>query len=224
MPYNNMHVAHTQTIIDMETGEVLFDRSYEYRGEWALCDRAAQKEAKQAAGTDATVAGNQGAAASQINSVLTPQLEKQATNPTGYNPTDLNSMLVASQQGAGGANSGITGQANLTAARTRNAGGFTNALDEAARVKNRQLSQNALGIQNQNANVKLDQQQSAQKALQGLYGTDTSAQLSAMGLVPGAVNSEVNAGNSGWLQNTEGIMNSLGNLGKGVGDAATGLK
>jgi hypothetical protein len=195
-----------------------------YSGPWALADRSQQAAGKQAQQNENFVAANAGGNAAQISSTLTPQLEKQATNPTGYAPQDLNNMLTASAQGAGGATSGITGQANLTAARTRNAGGFTNALDEAARVKNRQLSQNNLGVQNANANVKLGQQQDAQKALQGLYGTDTSEQLSAMGLVPGTINSTVNAGNSGWLQNTEGIMNSLGNLGKGVGDAATGLK
>jgi hypothetical protein len=201
---DRLNRIHTLTVIDIETGAILRDESYLYSGPMALLDRAATKEAKQAAGTDASVAGNAGGQAGQIAGTLVPQLEKQATNPTGYAPQDISNMLTASQQGAGGATSGITGQANLTAARTRNAGGFTNALDEAARVKNRQLSTNALGISNQNANVKLGQQQDAQKALQGLYGTDTSAQLSAMGLVPGAVNSQVNAGNSGWLQNLEG--------------------
>ena len=67
-------------------------------------------------------------------------------------------------------------------------------LDQVARQKQQVLSSNALGVNNENAKIKLQQKTDAQRALQGLYGTDTSAQLSAMGLVPGTIGQQVEAG------------------------------
>lgn len=103
---------------------------------------------------------------------LDPMLLGEATNPTGYSPTDLAAINTASQQSLGGSTAGITGQANLTAARTRNAGGFQGAVGTAGRNAQKQLSQNALGVQEQNANLKEAQKQQALSALQGLYGTN----------------------------------------------------
>lgn len=181
-------------------------------------DRSVQGAAKNNANTANNVAAGYGAGASQIGSSLIPGLEREAQNPTGFTPEQKNNMLVASQEGVGGATSGITGQGNLTAARTRNAGGFARALDEAQRQKGRQLSQNALGVENEDARVALQRQQQAQGLLSGLYGTDVSSQLKSMGLSDEALNTELNAGKSGWLQNAEGVINTLG------GAALTGAK
>lgn len=140
--------------------------------------------AKQAAGTATSNAGSYGSDASNIGSALVPQLQKQATNPTGYTPTQQNNMLVAGEQGAGGANAGIVGQAGLTAARTHNNGALSGVLDSAARSKQQTLSQNALGVQNKQADLQQRQMDSAQKGLEGLYGTNVNAQLGNERLVP----------------------------------------
>lgn len=140
--------------------------------------------AKQAASTASSNAGGYGADASNIGGSLVPQLQKQATNPTGFTPTQQNNMLVAGEQGAGGANAGIVGQAGLMAGRTRNNGALSTVLDSAARAKTQQLSQNALGVANQNANLQVKQQADAQKELAGLYGTNVNAQLGNERLVP----------------------------------------
>lgn len=150
-----------------------------------------------------STAGNYGSQATNIGGALVPQLQKQATNPTGYTPTQQNNMLVAGEQGAGGANAGITGQAALTAARTHNNGALSGVLDSAARMKQQTLSQNALGVQNKQADLQQKQMSDAQKELAGLYGTDVNADLKAQSLVPEDINAANNAAQSGWQQNAQ---------------------
>jgi hypothetical protein len=181
--------------------------------------KKAEKAAQGAAQTATGTAGGYGNAAADIGSSLVPYEKQQLAHPTGINPTDINSMLVAGEQGAGGANAGITGQANLTAARTHNTGALSGVLDQAAREKTKALSSNALNVQNENTRTKLGQQSEAAKALSGLYGTDVGAQLKAEGLVPEDINSWVNAGKSGWLQNTLGTIDTL----TGAAKAGSGI-
>ena len=50
---------------------------------------------------------------------------------------------------------------------------------EANRAGGRELSQNALGIQQANENVRQKQQQNALNGLQGLYGTEMNTALGA---------------------------------------------
>lgn len=205
--------------IDIETGRTLHEDSYEYPDDAPVlrCDRSASKAAGQAATTAASTAGDFGKERGQIGSSLIPGLESQAANPTGFSPTDVNNMTVAAEQGAGGTNSAITGEAALHAGRTRNEAGFAGALDEAAREKGRTLSSEALGVQNENAQLKQQKQHQAQQELQGLYGTDTSGMLSSMGLETGDINAQVNAGKSGWLQNITGVIEALGKGAQGAG-------
>jgi len=183
-------------------------------------DRAIQGSAKKAASTSADTATGYGSTAAQIGSSLIPGLEQEAQHPTGFTPDQKNNMLVASQEAVGGSGSGITGQANLEAARTRNAGGFARALDEAQRQRGRQLSSNALGIQNEDARVALQRQSDAQRLLSGLYGTDTHNQLAAMGLENQDLDTALKAGQTGWLQNAEGILET----GADVAKAYKGLR
>lgn len=93
-------------------------------------------------------------------------------------------------------------------------------LDQAARTKQQTLSQNALGIQNKSADLANQKQQQGIAGLSGLYGTDVTAQLRAMGLIPGDINAATNASKTGWLQDTEGALGTLGNLGLGAAKAA----
>jgi hypothetical protein len=210
--------VHIETVFDLATGKILSDKFYEYDGPLALADRAAQQQAKTAQNTANSTASGYGATAAGVGSTLIPTLTKEATNPTGFTPEEMNNQLVAGEQGAGGATSGVTGQAGLEAARTRNTGGLSSVLDQAARRKGQTLSQNALGVQNQNAMLKEKQRQAGLSGLEGVYGTDVGAQLKAMGLVPEDINAEVNAGKSGWLQN---FNETLGTL---EGGAMTGAK
>src|SRR5438309_8040287 len=82
-----------------------------------------------------------------ISGFMLPTLEGDVNNPKGYTPEQMAYMNTASQQSLGGSTSAVTGQANLEAARTRNAGGFQGAIGSGTRAAQRQLSQNAVGIQ-----------------------------------------------------------------------------
>ena len=179
--------------------------------------RGAQSQAAHAADTAAATGANYGATAGGIQAGLIPKLNAEATGEIGFTPKQEANMLTAGEQGAGGAASGIVGEAGLRAGRTRNSAATSGIMDEAARQKMRQSSQNALGVQNESANLAQRKQASALDALQGLYGTDVSAQLRAMGLVPEDVNAEVNAGKSGWLQNTLDTIGTIGSLGGNKG-------
>src|SRR5580693_989262 len=115
--------------------------------------RSATDQAKNAYTTASQTAGKYGAAGDQISSSLIPGLEREANNPEGFTPEEMNNQLVAGEEGAGGANAGIAGQAALQAARTRNSAGESAVLDSAARAKTRQLSENALNVQNKSADL-----------------------------------------------------------------------
>jgi hypothetical protein len=180
-------------------------------------DRELQSQANTEKKTADTTGATAGEQAQQEGSQLRTQLEQRAEgHGTGFDQTDLNNMLVAQQQAAGGANAAITGEGKLSALRTRGtAGGIAPALAEAARSKERILSEGALGVANQNAALKQAQQAQALQQLQGLYGTDTSNQLRAMGLSEEAIQNELAAGRQGWVQNTNQAVASLGG-GKGI--------
>lgn len=124
--------------------------------------------------------------ANNIGSSLVPQLRQEASNPQGYTPQQLAYMNTASQQSLGGGTAATTGDANLTAARTRNAGGFQGAVGSANRGAQRQASQNALGIQQSQANLQQAQKQQALSALQSLYGVDENTALGYLNASTGA--------------------------------------
>lgn len=135
---------------------------------------------------------------SGLYSTLAPTLESEAAHPAGYSPTDLATMNTAAQQSAGGAESAATGQGALAAARTKNAGAFAPAISEGVRNAGRNLSNAAVGIQSQNANLKQKQMQEGIGGLEGLYGTNVGATNAASGQVAGDVNANTNAVNSSW--------------------------
>jgi hypothetical protein len=167
--------------------------------------------AKSAAGIAMGTAQDYGSQASDIGSMLVPELTKEALHPTGFNPADLNAMLVAGEQGAGGANAGIAGEAGLRAARSRNTGSLSAILDEASRGKTRQLSENALGVQSENAREKERQRQAGLTGLEGVRGGDIHAQLQAQGLVPEDINAWVKAASREptMFQDVLGSINAL---------------
>jgi hypothetical protein len=215
--------VHTKTVWEIESGRVLSDESYEYAGPVARCDRAAQSAASAAATTAANTGAAEGADASGINSTLTPFLTQQLLHPQGYSQQDLTQQLNAGAAGAGGAASAITGDAADMAARTRNPSGFTSALDEAARDRDKAAAGSSEQVAANDAGVKLQQQQEAAKQLGGQEGMDSDAMLKSMGLQTGDINAGVNAGDSGWLQNAMSVLKTVGGLAGGAGQMMTGL-
>lgn len=186
--------------------------------------RSAVGQAQGAATTAANTGTRLGADASGIGSTLTPFLTSELEHPEGYSQGDTSAMLGAGLGGAGGATSGIVGEANQTAATTRNAGGFQAVLADAARQRAKAAAGASEGIAAKNADLKQQQQQSAAKALQSQYGTDTSGMLDATGQISNDVNSAVNASNTGWLQNAEGVLATLAQGAGGAGSLMRGIK
>jgi hypothetical protein len=171
----------------------------------------------QANSTFKTATGNAagfGGDASAIAGTLNPFLTQRLTNPAGYSQGDLGAMLANALGSGGGVTSGITGQANLEAGRSRNDAGFSTALAEAARARTSAASKASTGVAIDNANLKQQQQSDAAKMLQGLYGTDVGAQGDQLNLANQATRTGIESGQSGWLQNVQGLLGTIGNLGR----------
>jgi hypothetical protein len=137
-----------------------------------------------------TLAGTYNGQAANNSSILTPTLNQLATNPTGFGQQTINNMDTAALQSAGGAASGIVGQGNLQAARTNNAGSFAPAAAQAGHDATAQLSDAALGVQNQNAMLKQQQQQEGISGEEGMYDTNVGAGENALGLSNSALNTQ----------------------------------
>lgn len=150
--------------------------------------------------------------ANSLYSSLEPQLQSRATAPPGFGTQELSQMRTGIGQSAGGSVSGITGQANLEAARTRNSGGYATALDQGAREAAQTQSQNELNVDMANAKLKQQQQQEALSALGGLYGTGVGETESMYGLGPSTL--QARAAGGGWAQGFHDVLSGIGSLGQ----------
>lgn len=175
--------------------------------------RSAADQASKAANDASNTATQYGSAASNVNSQLFPFLTRELNSPQGYTQQQQTAQLGNAMAGTGGATAGINTEANLASARNRNSGGFSGALDQAAREQEKNLAGAAEGIASKNAALQQTQQQGAAEGLSHLYGMDTQAQMRAMGIVPEDVNAEVNANKSGWFQNLTGLLASINGAG-----------
>lgn len=166
-------------------------------------------EAKNAYQQAYNTAGMLGANASNIGAGLTPFLTQEMLHPQGFGQQDLSAMTASAEGGAGGATSGLTGQAMQRAAASHNAGGYQAALDDAARERTKAAAGASEGIAAQDANLKQQQMQQGAAGLGRLYGTDTSGMLSAMGQEKGDIEAQLQAQQAGpeWMST----------LGKGLG-------
>jgi hypothetical protein len=142
-----------------------------------------------------------------------------ATNPQGFDQQTMNNMNTAAQQSIGGAVAGTVGQGNLQAARTNNAGGFAPAATQAAHDATAQLSDAALGVQNRNAMLKEQQRSEGISGLENMYGTNASAGENALGLSNQSLQTQNQARQNGWLQNTLGVINTINNSAKSFAGA-----
>ena len=180
--------------------------------------RDAQNQAKKTFKESQGVFGDSQGNAKDLYSKILPVYEGEATNPQGFAKEDLAAMNTASGQSVGGATAGAVGEGNLEAARTRNAGGFAPALDEAVRSGERTLSTNALDVQGKNAALREMNRQAGISGLSSLYSGKMGAMLSALGLGNQSTNALTDAGKSGWFQNMTSLISSLkpgGSMGGG---------
>lgn len=179
--------------------------------------RGIQQDALGNSGKANQLSGQYNTAGQTVLGTLSPALNQDITNPQGFGTAGVNAMNTANSQSIGGSTAGAVGEGNLAAARTRNAGGFQSALDEAARSGQRQLSENAVGIQAANEMEKQRQRSAAEQLMNSQYGMDTNAALGALGLSNQAL------GIAGSQKNPF-MQNFLGGLGSGLsGDIFGGL-
>lgn len=207
----------TKAVLDIDT--LVWEQTdrVPYNGPWERLDRAAQNAAKQAANTARDTAAQSGASATNERSALTPFYRSEMTAQHGFNPGQLNELLNFAGSGAAGAGATGQGQIESEAARTRNTAGFTPALRQNAldRMKTGANANLAVGAQDVMGAKELNQQGAA--GMRGLFDTDTATMLKAMGQQNEDIGTQVEAGKSGWLQNTMGMLNTLGGLGSGIG-------
>lgn len=166
---------------------------------------AAGKNAQTGQNLSSTYTGT----AAGTRSILTPTLNRMATAPQGFSPTTINNMNTAALQTLGGAEAGTVGGGIQRAAATNNAGGYAPAAADASRAAMQGLSDAALGVQNKNAMLQEQQRAQGLSGLENLYGEDVGAGENALGLSNQSLNTQTNARQSGWLQNTLGILNTL---------------
>ena len=184
--------------------------------------RAAQSQAANAASAAGTQAGQYESSAQAQQANLMPFLTKRLNAEHAYSPDQLNELLTAAGAGAGGATAGLTGQAELEAARTGNSAASTAALDAMARSRQQAGASQSEGVAAQDVEGARQNQQAAAGQLGSLYGVNTDAALKAMGIQNQDINTEIEAGKSGWLQNMTGMISALGNAASGAG--ALGFK
>ncbi len=184
--------------------------------------RDAVGQAKNSYNQAVNTSAGLGAQAQGIGANLTPFLTQEMLHPQGIGQQGLAAEEAAALGGAGGAASGIAGEAAQRAGASRNAGGYQAALSEAARQRDKAAAGASEGITAQNEQLKQQQAQQGASGLQGLYGVNTSGMLQSQGQEAKDIEAQVQAGNSGWLQNTMGILQGLGSAAGGA--AGMGLK
>lgn len=102
-------------------------------------------------------------------STVNPIYSEMATGDYGLTPQQKANLQTASMQSTGGAVAGAVGQGALQAARTGNAGGSAAAIDAATRAGIQQESKNALDIQNEDAQVARQNQQTGLSGISDIY-------------------------------------------------------
>lgn len=184
-------------------------------------DRAAQAAAKGAQQQASGTATGYGQQAGGLYGPLTTFGEQMMTAPPGYGNALPGMVSTAGQVGS--ATAGTEEQkAALRAANTGNAAGLASNQDAIAQAAARGTGQNIQDILAQNAQLQQTQRTQGSDLLRGIYGTDVSAQLGAMGQQAPDINALTNAGKSGWLQNLTGIL-GLGQLSGKVGGIGVGV-
>jgi len=126
------------------------------------------------------VAGGFGSQAGTESAQLNPFLSQEMKAKHSLDPNQQNELLTASEAGAGGALGSLGAGIQNNASRTGNSTGVGKTLDEMARDRSKAAAGASEGIAAQDVlgAQKLNQEGAA--GMQGLYGTNTGAQLSAM--------------------------------------------
>lgn len=202
----------TKAVLDI--GTLTWDsvESELYTGPWARCDRSAQSQGKTAASNAGSTAASEQGNANNAQASLTPFYKQEMNAQHLYTPDQTNELLGYAGAATGGTGATAMGEANSEAARTRNTSGFSSALDATARDRQRQLSEANLGVGAQDIMGAKQLNQEGAAGTAGLNQLDTDAMLKSMGLQNQDINTQIDAGKSGWLQSLNQTLGSVGGL------------
>lgn len=211
---------HTKIVLDMATGAIEHEEGFEYHGPIALCDRSVQSGAGQVATGDKGTAGTFGSQAGSMFNAVGPTISRWAAGETpGYGSLGLGQMLTSAEATAGAARSAGDEQARLRAMRTGNMASIAPTEAGIAGETGRGLGLAVQNILAKNAMLKEAQQEKGLGLGAGLYGTGGKLQEGALGLSNEALQTQLKAGQAGWLQNLMGLMQAGGG---GAGSAMAG--
>jgi hypothetical protein len=161
----------------------------------------------------ATMLGGEGQG---IASNLTPFLTQEMLHPQGIGQQGLSAETAAATGGAGGALSAFQGMGAQRAAASHNAGSFQAAMDDASRNATKAKAGASEGIAAGNENLKQQQSQAGAAGLGGMYRTDTSGMLDAMGQQAGDIKTELaaDAAPAPWMSQASNAMGLVGQAAK----------
>lgn len=183
--------------------------TYEYVGPLALCDRAAQSAAKQLKGNAGGEAAQSGAMAQNTESTLNPFFQREMGAQHLFTPGQSDELLTAAGANTGAVAGAEQGALERNAASTNNPTALTKNLQELARQR---MKGNAGAAETVAGQDVMGAKQLNQEGAAGeghLFDVNTDANLKAMGLENQALNTELEAGKSGWLQNMNAVISTL---------------
>ena len=200
-----------------------FEASYEYSGPSALCDRAAEQAASQAARADSARAETDQENAANERALALPYYSQEMKEQHAFTPGQTEELLTAEASGLGGAAGDTEEAARLHAARTRNESGFTKALDESARERNKSAAASAEAGGAKDVEMAKAANQAGAAGISQLFGEDLNATSRESQAQNQAIQDEIEAGKSGWLQNLTGVLGTLGSMAGGAGSILQGI-
>lgn len=192
----------TQYVLQHEEG-------FDYQGPVSLCDRAAQSAAKNAGATAAGVAGENNAQASGLESTLDPFYKHEMGAEHLFTPGQNDELLTAAGAGSGAVAGSEQAALNRNAATTNNQSALTKSLQDVARDRMKSAAGASEGIAAQDVMGAKQLNQAGAAGEAGLFNTDTDAALKAMGINTNDINTQLEAGKSGWLQNMNSTISAL---------------
>lgn len=179
--------------------------------------RANEAQAQQAAGQFGGEASTEGA-------TLNPFFAQEMRATHSLDPNQQNELLTHAEAGAGGAFGGAEGEMKANAARTGNATTLTKSLDEMARDKAKVAAGSSEGIAAQDVMGAQQLRQQGAQGMQGLYGTNTNAQLDAMKQSNTDVATEQATQGANWLSQLDQIAKFGSDVAGGVTGGAGAAK
>ena len=177
-------------------------------------------QAKQAVAADQSAAGQFGTSAANEGAQLNPFFTQEMNAKHAYDPSQINELLTNAESGAGAATGAEQGALINNATRTGNATGVTKSLDEMARDKSKAAAGASEGIAAQDVMGAKQLNQEGAAGLQGLYGTNTNAQLNAMKQTDEGIKTEMQATGPNWLSQLDQIAKFGGDVAGGITSGA----